>query len=331
MVTDRRPPSRVTDGLAFDRKILELEHRIETLKAVSQEDSIDISSELKSLEERLHREQKEIFDHLTPWQHVQLARHAARPRTLDLIELMMTDFVELHGDRRFGDDRAVVAGLARLDGRPVIVVGHQKGSDTKERIERNFGMPRPEGYRKALRVMKLAEKFGRPVISLVDTPAADPGAGSEERGQAEAIAYNLREMARLRVPIVVEVIGEGGSGGALAIGVVDIVLMLEYAVYTVCPPEACAAILWKDSTKADVAAGAMGITVDELYKLKIIDKIVKEPFGGAHRNHEKMAATLKQEIVGALDELSRLSPEELVERRHEKFRRMGAFAESGQL
>ena len=316
-----------TFTLEFERPILELEAKIQELKQFAEVEKVDFSTEIVRLERKVARLQEEVFANLTPWQRTQIARHPNRPYAMDYIRLMLTDFTELHGDRTFADDRAIVGGLALLEGVPLIVIGHQKGRDTKEKLARNFAMANPEGYRKALRLMKMAEKFGKPVLTLVDTPGAYPGIGPEERGQAEAIARNLREMSALRVPIVVAITGEGGSGGALGIAVGDTVLMLEYAIYSVISPEGCASILWRDPAKAPEAAAAMGITAQTLKRLDVIDEIVPEPTGGAHRNHPEMATTLKEAVVKAFDRLRRLPLEELLEQRYQKFRRMGVFDE----
>jgi acetyl-CoA carboxylase carboxyl transferase subunit alpha len=314
-------------ALEFERPILELEEKIAELRRLSAEHRLDCVGELHRLERKLSGLYAEVFARLTPWQRCQIARHPNRPYTLDYIRLMLTDFIELHGDRAFGDDRAIVGGLARLDGMPLVVVGHQKGRDTKEKLMRNFAMANPEGYRKALRLMELAERFGMPVLTLVDTPGAYPGIGAEERGQAEAIARNLREMSRLRTPIVVVVTGEGGSGGALGIGVGDTVFMLEYAIYSVISPEGCASILWRDPAMAPAAAEALGLTADTLKRLDLIDEIIPEPLGGAHRQPEEMAMTLKGYLVKEFARLGQIPVEELVERRYQKFRRMGVFEE----
>jgi len=316
-----------TYTLEFEKPILELETKIQELKQFAQVEQVDFSPEIARLEKKVARLQEEIFSSLTAWQRTQIARHPNRPYTLDYIRLVLTDFLELHGDRGFADDRAIVGGLARLEGMPLVVIGHQKGRDTKEKLARNFAMANPEGYRKALRLMKLAEKFGRPVLTLVDTPGAYPGIGAEERGQAEAIARNLREMSELKVPIVVAITGEGGSGGALGIAVGDTVLMLEYAIYSVISPEGCASILWRDPAKAPEAAAAMGITAQTLRRLGVIDDIVPEPVGGAHRNHQEMASTLKGVLEKAFDQLRQLTLDELLELRYQKFRRMGVFEE----
>jgi len=316
-----------TYTLEFEKPILELETKIRELKQFGQVEKVDFSAEIARLERKVARLQEEIFANLTPWQRTQIARHPNRPYGMDYIRLMLTDFVELHGDRAFSDDKAIVGGFARLDGMPLVVIGHQKGRDTKEKLARNFAMANPEGYRKALRLMKMAEKFGKPVLTLVDTPGAYPGIGAEERGQAEAIARNLREMSELRVPVVVVITGEGGSGGALGIGVGDTVLMLEYAIYSVISPEGCASILWRDPAKAPEAAAAMGITAQTLKRLELIDEIVPEPTGGAHRNHQEMANTLKGVLVKSFDRLRQVPLEELLEQRYQKFRRMGVFEE----
>jgi acetyl-CoA carboxylase carboxyl transferase subunit alpha len=314
------------DELEFERPLLELENRIAELRASG--DAQATRDEIGRLDERLKRLQQKVYGSLTPWQRAQLARHPKRPHSLDLFRLLLEDFVELHGDRVFGDDKAIVGGLARFEGDPVVAIGHQKGRDTRENIARNFGMPHPEGYRKALRLMELAAKFGKPIITLIDTPGAYPGLGAEERGQAEAIARNLREMAGLGTPIVCVVTGEGGSGGALAIGVANRILMLEHAIYSVISPEGCAAILWGGATRAPEAADLMRITAPDLLKLGVIDGIVPEPVGGAHRNWEETAENLRAPLRDALWELRSLTREELVADRHEKFRKIGAFEES---
>jgi acetyl-CoA carboxylase carboxyl transferase subunit alpha len=319
--------------LDFEKPIYELEKRISDLRELAGRrgdeslDELELSREIKSLEEKLDRLSRDIYSRLTRWQRVQLARHPRRPCSLDFISLMATDFVELHGDRGFSDDKAIVGGFARLDGKPILVVGQQKGRDTKQKLYRNFGMPHPEGYRKALRLMQLASRFGRPVMVLIDTPGAFPGIGAEERGQAEAIAHNLREMTRLQVPIVIIVIGEGASGGALGIGVGDRVFMLENAWYSVISPEGCAAILWRDAAKAQEAAEALKLSAPDLMRLKVIDKIIPEPGGGAHRDPNRQAQVLKAEVLSALAELEVLSPEELIAQRIAKFRVMGEYLE----
>jgi acetyl-CoA carboxylase carboxyl transferase subunit alpha len=283
------------------------------------------SAELERLRREVAELKREFYAHLTPWQRTQLARHAQRPYTLDYVRLLFENFNEMHGDRAYADDPAIVCGLARFQGIPVAVVGHQKGRDTKQKLARNFGMPKPEGYRKALRLMQLAAKFGRPVLSFVDTPGAYPGIDAEERGQAEAIARNLREMTRLPVPIIVTVTGEGGSGGALAIAVGDRVNMMENSIYSVISPEGCASIMWRDASKAELAAAALKITADDLLNLELVDEIVPEPDGGAHVDHEQAAQLLAPVLLKNLRELSALSPKELLDRRYHKFRKMGQF------
>jgi acetyl-CoA carboxylase carboxyl transferase subunit alpha len=315
------------DELDFERPLLELENRISELRASG--DSKATRDEVGKLQERLLRQQRKVYGGLTPWQRAQIARHPKRPHTLDFFRLLFEDFVELHGDRVFGDDKAIVGGLARFDGEPVVVMGHQKGRDTRENIARNFGMPHPEGYRKALRLMELAAKFGKPILTFIDTPGAYPGLGAEERGQGEAIARNLREMAGLGTPIVCVVTGEGGSGGALAIGVGNRVLMLEHAIYSVISPEGCAAILWGEASKAPEAAELMRVTAPDLLRLGVIDGIVPEPVGGAHRNWEETAENLRGALRGSLHELRSRSAESLVADRYEKFRKIGVFADNG--
>jgi acetyl-CoA carboxylase carboxyl transferase subunit alpha len=314
------------DELEFEKPLLELENRIAELRA--SEDPLAARDEIAKLEDRLTRQQQRIYSSLTAWQRTQIARHPKRPHTLDLVGLLLEDWVELHGDRVFGDDKAIVGGLATFDGEPVVVIGHQKGRDTRENIARNFGMPHPEGYRKALRLMQLAGRFGKPIITFIDTPGAYPGLGAEERGQAEAIARNLREMAGLPTPVICVVTGEGGSGGALAIGVGNRVLMLEYAIYSVISPEGCAAILWGDGAKAPEAAELMRVTAPDLLKLGVIDAIVPEPVGGAHRNWEATAASLRTALRDQIWELKSKSEAELIEERHDKFRRIGVFEEA---
>ena len=316
-----------TYTLDFERPILELEAKIQELKQFAETEKVDFSPEIARLERKAARLQQDVFSNLTPWQRTQIARHPNRPYAIDYIRLMLTDFLELHGDRTYGDDRAIVGGLARLEGLPLVVIGHQKGRDTKEKLARNFAMANPEGYRKALRLMRMAEKFGKPVLTLIDTPGAYPGIGAEERGQAEAIAHNLREMSALQVPIVVVIAGEGGSGGALGIAVGDTILMLEYAIYSVISPEGCASILWRDPAKASEAAAAMGVTAQTLKDLDVIDEIVPEPIGGAHRNHQEMANVLKGFVVTAFGRLQGVPLDELLERRYQKFRRMGVIDE----
>jgi len=314
------------DELEFEKPVLELENRIAELRA--SEDSVAARDEIAKLEERLARLQQRVYSGLTAWQRTQIARHPKRPHTLDLVNLLLENWVELHGDRVFGDDKAIVGGLATFDGEPVVVIGHQKGRDTRENIARNFGMPHPEGYRKALRLMQLAAKFGKPIITLIDTPGAYPGLAAEERGQAEAIARNLREMAGLPTPVICVVTGEGGSGGALALGVGNRVLMLEYAIYSVISPEGCAAILWGEAAKASEAAELMRVTAPDLLKLGVIDAIVPEPVGGAHRNWDATAASLREALREQLGQLRSKSEAELIEERQEKFRRIGVFEET---
>lgn len=311
------------NGLDFEKPILELEKKIQELRHFIVEKKIDLSSEVKRLEDKLEHLKKDTYGNLNAWQKVQLARHPKRPYAQDYISLMMTDFVELHGDRGFSDDKAIVSGLAKLDGQKVAVIGHQKGRDTKENLRRNFGCAHPEGYRKALRIMQLAEKFSLPVIIFIDTPGAYPGIGAEERGQAQAIALNLREMVCIGVPIIATVIGEGGSGGALGIGIADRVCVLENAYYSVISPEGCAAILWKSGTRAPDAAEVLKLTAQDLLALKIIDRIIPEPLGGAHRDPEATAMNLKEILLKDLKVLKSLSRESLLEARYNKFRGMG--------
>ncbi|MDD2335553.1 MAG: acetyl-CoA carboxylase carboxyltransferase subunit alpha [Geobacteraceae bacterium] len=312
--------------LDFEKPIAELEEKIQELLEFSTE-TVDLKTEIARLEKKVQKMREDIFSNLTRWQTVQVARHINRPFTMDYIRLIFTDFIELHGDRKFADDHAIVAGLARLDGEPVMVIGHQKGRDTKEKVFRNFGMPNPEGYRKALRLMEMAERFDLPIITFIDTPGAFPGIGAEERGQAEAIARNLCEMSRLRVPIVVVVTGEGGSGGALAIAVGDRILMLEHSIYSVISPEGCAAILWGDGAKGELAAEELKPTAQDLLELKVIDEIVAEPIGGAHRDYETTAKNVHEAITRNLAELRGLSMKKLVEGRYAKFRQMSRFTE----
>lgn len=317
--------SGVITVLDFEKPIFELEKKITELKNLSTNGELDLDSEVRKLESRLSHVKKETYTNLTPWQRVQIARHPKRPYTLDYIQKIFTDFVELHGDRTFADDKALIGGFARLEGRTALVMGHQKGRDAKENIMRNFGSAHPEGYRKALRLMRMAEKFKIPIIVFVDTPGAYPGIGAEERGQAYTIAVNIRDMARLRTPIVVTVIGEGGSGGALGIGVGDRVLVLENAYYSVISPEGCAAILWKDRTKAPDAAAALRLTAKDLLELKLIDEVVKEPLGGAHQNPDETAETLRDTVSRHLKEIEHTPGPQLVEARYDKFRRMGVY------
>ena len=312
------------DTLDFEQPLLELETHIAELQAL--DDPVH-REEIGKLEERLERLRQKVFSSLTAWQTTQLARHPRRPHTRDFCKLLFDDFIELHGDRLYGDDPAIVAGLARFEDQSVVVIGHQKGRETREKITRNFGMPHPEGYRKALRLMQLADKFRKPIITFIDTPGAYPGIGAEERGQAEAIARNLKEMAALRVPVVAVVTGEGGSGGALAIGVGNRVLMLRYAVYSVISPEGCAAILWGDAAKAAEAAEIMKITATDLQRLRVIDEIVPEPAGGAHRDWDATALNLKSVLGDHLRDLRGKSEDVLVNERHERFRRIGTFEE----
>lgn len=314
-------------GLDFEKPILELERKIEELKSFSSEREIDVSAEIKRLEKKANQIKAEIFNNLNSWQRVQVARHPQRPYTLDYIRNMMDGFIELHGDRSFNDDKAMVCGLAKFNDSSVMVIGHQKGRDTKENLLRNFGMPHPEGYRKAIRLMKMAEKFKIPIICFIDTPGAYPGVAAEERGQAQAIAENQMIMSRLKVPIVVVVIGEGGSGGALGIGIGDRVLILEHSYYSVISPEGCAAILWKDRAKAPEAAEALKLTAQDLLKLEIVDKVVPEPLGGAHREPVKIAQTLKQYLIEELNILKEKSGAKLVFDRYKRFRRLGVFLE----
>ncbi|MEN9502407.1 MAG: hypothetical protein RI964_1692 [Pseudomonadota bacterium] len=314
------------DFLDFEQPIAELQAKIEELRYVGDAE-INLSEEISKLEEKANSLTRSIFAKLTPRQISQLARHPKRPYTLDLIKYLFTDFQELHGDRAFADDKAIVGGLARFRGQAVMVIGHQKGRDTKENIKRNFGMPRPEGYRKALRLMRMAEKFHLPIITFIDTPGAYPGIGAEERGQSEAIARNLYEMAKLRTPIICTVVGEGGSGGALAIGVGDRVMMLQYATYSVISPEGCASILWKSAEKAADAADAMGITADRLKSLGLIDQVVVEPLGGAHRDMEAAAATLGDALESNLRELKTLPLDKLVDKRYQRIMSFGQFEE----
>src|SRR5256884_2941589 len=313
-------------ALAFEQPLLDIESRIAALQA--EDNGSKAREEIAKLEERLARLRQRTYASLTAWQRTQLARHPKRPHTRDFIKLLFDDFIELHGDRLFGDDAAVVGGLARFEEQGVVVIGHQKGRDTREKIARNFGMPHPEGYRKALRLMHLAQKFAKPVVTFIDTPGAYPGLGAEERGQAEAIARNLREMAALRTPILSIVTGEGGSGGALAIGMGNRVLMLEYAIYSVISPEGCAAILWGDAAKAPEAAESMRITAPDLLRLGVIDAIVPEPIGGAHRHWDPGAASLRAALRDHLADLTPKPADTLVAERYEKFRRLGAFEET---
>jgi len=319
--------SMKTSFLDFEQSIADLEAKIEELRFVQDDSAVDISEEIERLEKKSGQLTKDIYAKLSPWQISQVARHPQRPYTLDYLSLIFTDFEELHGDRAFADDHAIVGGLARFNGQSVMVIGHQKGRDTKDKIYRNFGMPRPEGYRKALRLMKLAEKFGIPVMTFVDTPGAYPGIDAEERGQSEAIGRNLYVMAELKVPIIVTIIGEGGSGGALAIAVGDTLQMLQYSTYSVISPEGCASILWKSAEKAPEAAETMGITAQRLKTLGLIDKIISEPLGGAHRDHAAMAQNLKKSLQDALKQLSGQSTAELLATRYERLMSYGRYKE----
>jgi len=316
-----------TTFLDFEQPVAELESKIEELRFVQDDSAVDIAEEIERLEKKSAQLTRDIYAKLVPWQISQVARHPQRPYTLDYLSLIFTDFEELHGDRAFADDHAIVGGLARFNGPPVMVLGHQKGRDTKEKIFRNFGMPRPEGYRKALRLMKLAEKFGLPVLTFIDTPGAYPGIDAEERGQSEAIGRNLYVMAELKVPVIVTIIGEGGSGGALAIAVGDILQMLQYSTYSVISPEGCASILWKSAEKAADAAETMGITAQRLKTLGLVDRIINEPLGGAHRDHVAMAQTLKKALQDALTNLSALPTAELLAKRYERLMSYGRFKE----
>jgi acetyl-CoA carboxylase carboxyl transferase subunit alpha len=315
--------------LDFEKPLVELEREIENLRKFSSGKQLHFSEQLKNLEDKLHRLRKEIFSGLTRWQTTQLSRHIERPKTSHYIQMIFENFIELHGDRTYGDDPAIVGGVCKFNGRSVVLIGHQKGADAKEMLYRNFGMPHPEGYRKALRLMKLAEVFGKPIVTMIDTPGAFPGVGAEERGQAEAIARNLETMIMLRVPIISIVIGEGGSGGALAIGMGDRILMLEHSIYSVISPEGCAAILWKDGRKGEVAAESLKLTSGDLYRLGVIDEVVSEPVGGAHRDPRRMAEALKEVVERHLRKLERMDLKELLEKRYEKFRRMGTFSDDG--
>ena len=314
--------------LDFEQPIAELETKIEELRYVQTESAVDITEEIDQLSKKSLLLTKDIYSHLTPWQVTKIARHSDRPYTLDYIHDIFTHFVELHGDRHFADDQSMVGGLARFNGQPCMVLGHQKGRDTKERTARNFGMTRPEGYRKALRLMKLAEKFQLPVFTFVDTPGAYPGIDAEERSQSEAIGRNIFEMAQLEVPIISTIIGEGGSGGALAIAVADQVLMLQYSVYSVISPEGCASILWKTSDRAADAAEALGVTAHRLKALGLVDKIVNEPVGGAHRDHKQMAAFLKRALSDAYRQVADLKVRDLIERRHDRLNSYGRFTDT---
>ena len=311
--------------LDFEQPIADLEAKLQELRQASSGPAVDVDAEVHALQDKLRKRTAHIFRDLAPWQVSQLARHPARPYTYDYLQVICEEFQELAGDRAFADDAAIVGGLARIDGRSVVVIGHQKGRDTKTKVRRNFGMPKPEGYRKALRLMKMAERFKLPLLTFIDTPGAYPGIGAEERGQSEAIARNLLEMSELRTPIICTVTGEGGSGGALAIGVGDVTNMLEYSTYSVISPEGCASILWRDATRAKDAAEQMAITAKRLHELKLVDKVVREPIGGAHRNPVQMAKRLKAVLVNELDALTPLPVEDLLERRYRRLRGYGAY------
>lgn len=311
--------------LDYEQPIAELEAKIEELRYMSNDTDLNITEEIQKLKAKSESLTKSIFSSLTPWQVTQMARHPQRPYTLDYIKHLITDFEELHGDRTYADDAALVTGMGRFNGQPVIVIGHQKGRDTKEKVARNFGMPRPEGYRKALRVMKLAERFNLPVLTFIDTPGAYPGIGAEERGQSEAIARNLFEMAQLKTPILSTVIGEGGSGGALAVGVADHLMMLQYSIYSVISPEGCASILWKSAEKAPDAAATLGVTSERLKSLKLIDEVINEPLGGAHRDVDLMVSNMKKAISTKLKQLQAMPVEELIKRRQARLMEYGAF------
>ncbi len=317
----------IKEHIDIEKPIVELQEKIDELKKLSENSEMDISDEMERLEEKSKVLTKDIFAKLTPWQTAKLARHPLRPYTLEYIDEIFTDFHELHGDRAYGDDKAIVGGIAKLDGQPVMVIGHHKGRGTKEKVFRNFGMPRPEGYRKAKRLMHLAEKFALPIITFIDTPGAYPGIGAEERGQSEAIARNLYDMTTLTVPVICTVIGEGGSGGALAIGVGDRLFMLQYSIYSVISPEGCASILWRSAEKAEDAADAMNITADKLLKLDLINAVIEEPLGGAHRDMAKMAQRIKAKVKTALAEISQLDTETMLNQRYERIRHFGFFEE----
>ncbi len=317
----------VTYTLEFEKPLRELEKQLITLNQVSQESKVDVSAEVSAIEAKIEETKKEIYSNLTAWQRVQLSRHPKRPYSLDYIDLIFEDFEELHGDRRFREDAAIVGGPAFLDGKPVMVLGQQKGRNTRDNLKRNFGCPHPEGYRKAMRLMEMAEKFGMPIVTFIDTPGAYPGIGAEERHVAEAIAVNIRDMSALKVPIVTIVIGEGGSGGALGMAVADEVMILENGYYSVISPEGCAAILWKDRAAAPKAAEALKFSPEYLEKFGVVDRVVPEPMGGAHRDYEGAAATLKEAIVDSLGKLTKKSTKKLLEDRYTKFRNLGEFAE----
>jgi acetyl-CoA carboxylase carboxyl transferase subunit alpha len=314
-----------SEYLEFEKPIAELEKKIEELTLFTSNGDIDLEEEILKLQKKSDQMLAEIYSRVSPWQKVQISRHANRPYTLDYIEAMLADFTEMHGDLSFDDDPSIVCGMAKLDGMPVVIIGHQKGRTLKERVYRNFGQPHPEGYRKALRLLRFAEKFKKPVITFIDTPGAYPGIGAEERGQGESIARNLYVMSRLKVPIIAVVIGEGGSGGALALGIADRVLMLEHATYSVISPEGCAAILWNNGAKANEAAELLKITAQDLFHLKVIDEVVEEPIGGAHRDARRATELLKEAILRNLMEIRNTAPEELVKLRYDKFRKLGMY------
>jgi acetyl-CoA carboxylase carboxyl transferase subunit alpha len=314
--------------LDFEKPLAELDRQIEELRRLSDERDIDVTGEITTLEEKLDAKRREIYQGLTPMQRVQVARHPRRPFTLDYLSSIFTDFIELHGDRLFRDDPAIVGGWARINRQSVMVIGHQKGRDTKENLKRNFGMPHPEGYRKALRLMQAAARFHAPIVTLIDTPGAYPGLGAEERGQSEALARNILEMSALPTPIVSVVIGEGGSGGALALGVADRVLMFENSVYSVISPEGCAAILWKDASQRERAADALKLTANDLIRLGLVDEIIPEPVGGAHFDPDTAGESLREVLIKTLNELNRVRPDKLVQRRHDKYAAMGAYADA---
>ncbi len=314
--------------LEFEQPIAELQAKIAELRYVTDDSEINISDEIQTLEKKAETLTETIFSKLSPWQISQLSRHPNRPYTLDYIERIFSDFEHLHGDRAYTNDHPIIGGIGRLNGKPVMVIGQQKGRHTREKIKRNFGMPRPEGYRKALRLMKMAEKFKMPLITLIDTPGAYPGIGAEERGQSEAIARNLYTLAELKTPIICTIIGEGGSGGALAISVGDRIDMLQYSTYSVISPEGCASILWKSADKAQQAAEAMGITAERLFELKLVDKVIEEPLGGAHRNHDKMAETLKHNLIKNIETLESVSIDKLLDQRYQKLMSFGQYKET---
>jgi acetyl-CoA carboxylase carboxyl transferase subunit alpha len=313
--------------LEFEKPIAELEKKIEELTLFTSSGNIDLEEEILKLHKKSDQLRAEIYSRITPWQKAQISRHPNRPYTLDYIEAMLTDFLEMHGDRAFADDPAIVSGMAKLDGSPIVVIGHQKGRTTKEKIYRNFGMPNPEGYRKALRVMRFAERFNKPLLTFIDTPGAYPGIGAEERGQGESIARNLSVMSQLKTPILTVVIGEGGSGGALALGVADRVLMLEHSTYSVISPEGCAAILWNNGSKASEAAELLKITAQDLFQMKVTDEVVEEPIGGAHRDPRRAAELLKEAVIRNLSEIRNVPIDDLVKQRYERLRRIGTFDE----